>query len=141
MQAQLNSAHRTYSYILGFGPSPVSSALIFDSQSRLTLIVLLDSSAPRGALRHYFDRPGTVIAACHYGTDNEVLAYDEALAEVEEPVEVEDPADVEDLADVEDSLEDRDPCIRIDQNEYVINIWDNILPQVDKQAQLITLNY
>ncbi|KZP10328.1 hypothetical protein FIBSPDRAFT_1051405 [Athelia psychrophila] len=89
---------------LGVWADPSSIILMKEAEAS----ALHKSSIPRGALRHYFDRPGTVVAACHYGTDNEELVLEENRENL--PL-------------------GRSLLNRIDQNEYLINLWDNILPK------------
>lgn len=86
-------------------------------------------------MRYYFERLGTLVAACHYGTDNEELA--DVLLEKFQDVEDLDVVD----PNVEDSSKDRNLRKRFDQHVYLFDLWDNILPKVDKQAQLINSNY
>ncbi|KZP23119.1 hypothetical protein FIBSPDRAFT_930690 [Athelia psychrophila] len=99
--------------VLGVWADPSSIIIMKEAEAsalhvKFSLIALLDSSIPRGALRHYFDRPGTVVAACHYGTDNEELVLEENRENL--PL-------------------GRSLLNRMDQNEYLINLWDNILPK------------
>lgn len=90
------------------------STFTIASLSRVLLIGRLNSSVPQGALKWYFDRPVARIATCHYGTDDE-------------------------RADVKKSsalYKGRATADRADGKSYVVNMWDNILPKVNKQVQL-----
>lgn len=88
------------------------SAFILESLFRLPLIVRLDSSVPRGALRSYFDHPVTRIARCDWGSDKQIL-YPKESPRI-----------------------GKDVLEHSDKKKHLINIWDRILVKVDKQVYL-----